>query len=125
MNTLLINNRRYTCELWELMSWDKLHAILRYDEQRRRSDRQSVDRLTAELLTKIAGVRRRWHTVPTRTTGYSSRSALSRIFPTSCGDSKTCYPTRHEAPEKRRTGTTVCRPRTKRTGKEARYRCPG
>ena len=58
MNTLLINNRRYTCELWELMSWDKLHAILRYDEQRRRSDRQSVDRLTAELLTKIAGVRR-------------------------------------------------------------------
>ena len=30
MNTLLINNRRYTCELWELMSWDKLHAILRY-----------------------------------------------------------------------------------------------
>ena len=58
MNTLLINNRRYTCKLWELMSWDKLHAILRYDEQRRRSDRQSVDRLTAELLTKIAGVRR-------------------------------------------------------------------
>lgn len=100
MNTLLINNRRYTCELWELMSWDKLHAILRYDEQRRRSDRQSVDRLTAELLTKIAGVRRRWHTVPTRTTGYSSRSASSRIFPTSCGDSKTCYPTRHEAPGK-------------------------
>ena len=123
MNTLLINNRRYTCELWELMSWDKLHAILRYDEQRCRSDRQSVDRLTAELLTKIAGVR--WHTVPTRTTGYSSRSASSRIFPTSCGDSKTCYPTRHEAPGKRRTGTTVCRPRTKRTGKEARYRCPG
>ena len=58
MSTLLINNRRYTCEPWELMSWDKLHAILRYDEQRHRSDRQSVDRLTAELLTKIAGVRR-------------------------------------------------------------------
>lgn len=58
MSTLLINNRRYNCEPWELMNWDKLHAILRYDEQRRRSDRQSVDRLTAELLTKIAGVRR-------------------------------------------------------------------
>ena len=116
MNTLLINNRRYTCELWELMSWDKLHAILRYDEQRRRSDRQSVDRLTAELLTKIAGVRRplAYRTDPD-----------DRILVASCGDSKTCYPTRHEAPGKRRTGTTVCRPRTKRTGKEARYRCPG
>lgn len=42
MNTLLINNRRYTCEPWELMSWDKLRAILRYDEQKRRSDRQSL-----------------------------------------------------------------------------------
>ena len=41
MNTLLINNRRYTCELWELMSWDKLHAILRYDEQRKSEAKRS------------------------------------------------------------------------------------
>ena len=64
MSTLFINNRRYICEPWELMSWDKLRAILRYDEQRRRSDGQSLDRLTAELLTKIAGVR---HSLARRT----------------------------------------------------------
>lgn len=64
MSTLFINNRRYICEPWELMSWDKLRAILRYDEQRRRSDGQSLDRLTAELLTKIAGVR---HSLACRT----------------------------------------------------------
>ena len=64
MSTLLINNRRYVCEPWEFMSWDKLRAILRYDEQKRRSDRQSLDRLTAELLTKIAGVR---HSLACRT----------------------------------------------------------
>ena len=126
MSTLLINNRRYNCEPWELMNWDKLHAILRYDEQRRRSDRQSVDRLTAELLTKIAGVRRSL----ARRTDPDDRILVaecsSRIFPASCDGSKTGRPTRRETSVKKRIGTiTACRPRTKRIGREARYRCPG
>lgn len=126
MSTLLINNRRYNCEPWELMNWDKLHAILRYDEQRRRSDRQSVDRLTAELLTKIAGVRRSLARRTDPDDRYSSRSASSRIFPASCDGSKTGRPTRRETSVKKRIGTiTACRPRTKRIGREARYRCPG
>ena len=125
MSTLFINNRRYICEPWELMSWDKLRATLRYDEQKRRSDRQSLDRLTAELLTKIAGVR---HSLACRTDPDDRILVAERLvsyLPHELRRLENMLSDETRSPGKRRTGTTVCRPKTKRTGKEARYRCPG